>query len=42
MVSIWAAIAMLFVGFIMGFFCIACFSVAGQEGKRRGGDDSNV
>ena len=41
MVSIWAAIAMLFVGFVMGFFCVACFAVA-EYHKKEGHNDSNV
>jgi hypothetical protein len=41
MVSIWAAIAMLFVGFVMGFFCVACFAVA-EYHKKEGRNDSNV
>jgi hypothetical protein len=41
MVSIWAAIAMLFVGFVMGFFCVACFAVA-EYHKKEGRNDPNV
>jgi hypothetical protein len=41
MVSIWAAIAMLFVGFVMGFFCVACFAVA-EYHKKEGRNDTNV
>ena len=41
MVSILAAIAMLFVGLVMGFFCVACFAVA-EYHKKEGRNDSNV